>query len=462
MIAMDPRVQYATTSDGISIAYWVMGDGVPFVCPPPALPWSHIQLEWQIAEWRHWYEHLMRHCRVLRYDGRGAGLSDHDPAEIGLEADVRDLEAAIDAAGLDKVALFGLYFSGQVAIAFAAKHPERVSHLILWCAFADSEASRQPRERYEALRALRDVDWKLFTETLAHSLFGWSDGDPAHRVAEYMQQSLSPAMAKRAWEEHEDCDVTPLLAQVQCPTLVIHRRQLPVLDLATARSLAAGIPNAQLKIVDGTSLSPYVGDMEESLSLIDEFLGGDGKMSRDAAHLRAGVGAGFRTIMFTDIEDSTGTTQRLGDAQAQEIVRTHNEIVRDSLHGYAGTEIKHTGDGIMASFTSATAAVECAIAIQRGLASHSVVHSDHPLFDVRIGLNAGEPLIEGDDLFGTAVQLASRVCTRAEARQILVSDVVRQLVAGKGFLFSDRGETDLRGFEEPVRLFEVHWREGVA
>jgi adenylate cyclase len=116
----------------------------------------------------------------------------------------------------------------------------------------------------------------------------------------------------------------------------------------------------------------------------------------------------------------------------------------------------------MASFTSATLAVECAIAIQRGLASHSAMHPAHPMFDVRIGLNAGEPLFEGDDLFGTAVQLASRVCSRAEPRQILVSDVVRQLVAGKGFLFSDRGETELRGFEETVRLFEVHWREGGA
>ncbi|HEY8172813.1 MAG TPA: adenylate/guanylate cyclase domain-containing protein [Dehalococcoidia bacterium] len=455
---MEPKVQYATTTDNVSLAYWAMGEGLPLVCPPPAMPWSHIQLEWQITEWRHWYEHLMRHCEVVRYDGRGAGLSDREVDDMGLEADIRDLEAVIDAAGFDKVALFGLYYSGPVAIAYAARHPERVSHLILWCTFADAGDARRPQAMQEALERLREVDWNLFTETLAHSLFGWSEGDPAHRVAEYMQASLTPDMARRSWDAHVDYDVTHLLKDVACPTLVIHRRQLPVLDIAISRSLAAGIPGAKLTVLDGSSLSPYVGDMEPTLAALDEFLGGDGKMIRDAQHLR-GESGGFRTIMFTDMEGSTETTQRLGDAEAQSLVRAHNQIVRDALHSFSGTEVKHTGDGIMASFTSATLAVECAIGIQRGLASHSAMHPKHPMFNVRIGLNAGEPVIEGNDLFGTAVQLASRVCARADARQILVSDVVRQLVAGKGFLFSDRGETELRGFEETVRLFEVHWRE---
>jgi class 3 adenylate cyclase len=162
--------------------------------------------------------------------------------------------------------------------------------------------------------------------------------------------------------------------------------------------------------------------------------------------------------MFTDMEGSTAVTQRLGDARAQSMVRLHNEIVRDALHAFGGTEVKHTGDGIMSSFTSASMAVECAIAIQRALETHGEAHPDEAI-RVRIGLNAGEPVAEGDDLFGTAVQLASRISARAEPRQVLVSDVVRQLVAGKGFLFADRGETELRGFEDPVRIFEVRWQE---
>jgi adenylate cyclase len=160
--------------------------------------------------------------------------------------------------------------------------------------------------------------------------------------------------------------------------------------------------------------------------------------------------------MFTDIEGSTAATQRLGDAEAHAMLRAHNDIVREALHTFGGDEVKHTGDGIMASFTSVTLALECAIQIQRGVAMHS--DTTHVPFNVRIGINAGEPVVEGGDLFGTAVQMASRVCNRAEPQQILVTDVIRQLVAGKGFLFADRGESELRGFEDPVRLYEVRWR----
>ena len=158
------------------------------------------------------------------------------------------------------------------------------------------------------------------------------------------------------------------------------------------------------------------------------------------------------------MESSTALRQRLGDAQAQEVLRTHNTIVRDALSPQSGREIKHTGDGIMASFPSASGALECAIAIQRGVAAHTEQEPETPL-RVYIGLNAGEPIVEERDLFGTSVDLAKRICDQAEPGQILASLVVRELAAGKDFLFSDRGETALRGFEDPVRLFEVRWRE---
>ena len=163
---------------------------------------------------------------------------------------------------------------------------------------------------------------------------------------------------------------------------------------------------------------------------------------------------GMVTILFTDIESSTALTQRLGDAKAQELVRTHNSIVRDALSAHHGSGIKHTGDGIMASFATASAALECAIAIQR-----AVTMSNEPALAVHIGINAGEPLAEEDDLFGTSVQLARRICDHAEGAEILASNVVREIAAGKGFLFSDRGATALRGFEDPVQLWEVRWRE---
>ena len=167
---------------------------------------------------------------------------------------------------------------------------------------------------------------------------------------------------------------------------------------------------------------------------------------------------GFATILFTDMESSTAITQRLGDAKAQEIRRAHNQIVRAALQSIGGNEIKHTGDGIMASFSTASAALDCAIAIQRGVADHVEEHPDTPLA-LYVGLNAGEPIAEEQDLFGTSVDLAARICDHAKAGQILAADVVRQLAAGKQFLFADLGETELRGFEDPIKLWEVRWQE---
>ena len=164
------------------------------------------------------------------------------------------------------------------------------------------------------------------------------------------------------------------------------------------------------------------------------------------------------TILFTDLESSTALRRKLGDGRMQELVRVHNEIVRAALGEHGGREIKHTGDGIMATFAAVSGALDCSIAIQRGVAAHVAEHPDSPLA-VYIGLNAGEPIAEDDDLFGTSVDLAARLVDHAEPGQIIVSDVVRQLAAGKDFLFSDLGETELRGFEDPVRLWELRWRE---
>jgi class 3 adenylate cyclase len=196
-----------------------------------------------------------------------------------------------------------------------------------------------------------------------------------------------------------------------------------------------------------------LGDTEPLISAIEDFLAG-GEGPRAATK----VSEGLQIILFTDMEGSTSLTQRLGDAKAQEHLRTHNTIIREALNIHGGTEVKHTGDGIMASFPSAARALACAVAIQRSFASHNESNADAPI-RVRVGLNAGEPIAEEDDLFGSAVQLAARVAAQAEAGQILVSDVVKGLAVGKKFAFTDGGEVSLKGFEEPQRLYEVQWRE---
>ena len=183
---------------------------------------------------------------------------------------------------------------------------------------------------------------------------------------------------------------------------------------------------------------------------VGEFLGLPPKAEVGEAY----TAPAFRTVLFTDIQGSTALTQRLGDDHAMRVLRAHNEVVREALRLTEGTEIKHTGDGIMASFSSVARAVECAIRIQQGIARQE--GGDEPL-KLKVGLAAGEPVAEGDDLFGAAVQLAARLCDKAGGGGILVASTVRDLCIGKGFPFSQHIDLELRGFDEPVRAYEVEW-----
>jgi class 3 adenylate cyclase len=167
------------------------------------------------------------------------------------------------------------------------------------------------------------------------------------------------------------------------------------------------------------------------------------------------VATAFRAILFTDLVGSTELTQRLGDAAAMQVIRAHDAIVADAIRTGHGQRVKHTGDGVMASFTSVTRAVESAIGIQRAVAERN--GSGAPPFDVRLAISAGEPVTEDDDLFGAAVQLAARVCSTCDGGSILVSGAVREMCLGKGIRFVDKGLVELKGFEEPMRVFEVPW-----
>jgi class 3 adenylate cyclase len=321
-------------------------------------------------------------------------------------------------------------------------------------------------------------------------LYGWSLGEPARRIARLIRESITQEALLAQVAEWREYDVSGLLPEVISPTLVLHRRDHPVLDVNVARRLASRIQGARLVLLEGSSLAPYLGDTAIVESAIDEFLG-----QADAlrpAQPYGGTGA-FRTILWTDLVDHTQMMSRLGDERGRAVLREHERITREVLKAHGGTEVKTMGDGFMASFGSVTKAVECAIALQKAIdernrgvgARHSEPLSTHdgsvadaddlsdkdalphasPLrapvetISVRVGLNAGEPIEEDGDLFGATVILASRIAARADGGEILVADTVRGLCSGKGFLFSDRGEHPLKGFEEPVRVYEVRWRE---
>ena len=185
---MEPRIQYAQTANGVSIAFWTLGEGMPLVHMPLLI--SHVQLEWQMPECRRWYERLAEKRRLVRYDHGGMGLSQRDMADYSLDAAVLELEAVVDRLDLERFDLLGLIHTGPIAIAYAARHPERVSHLVLWCTYARSSDFSQLPD-VEAVRALMDKDWAFYTEAAAHAMLGWSEGEPARRYAALIRESIT-------------------------------------------------------------------------------------------------------------------------------------------------------------------------------------------------------------------------------------------------------------------------------
>ena len=446
---MEPRIQYVKTSDGVSIAFATLGQGRPPLVVMPISSLDNLRLGWQIPEMRRGCQRLAKKRMLVRYDRRGFGLSERDVTTFSLDTLVLDLAAVVDHLKLQTFALTAAFSAGPPAVAYTVAHPERVSGLVLWNAYA-SGADYQEEPWLKAVRGMRVADWPTYTEASSR-LFVGGPG-----FAGLIRESATPEVYKAYLDAIPRFDVTHLLPQVPCSTLVLHAPAGALTTLDTSRALASHIPGARLAVVEG--------DMEAVAEAIDMFLSED--LEGDAPEGRPAEPGAFRTILFTDIEGSTALTQRLGDAKAREVLREHERITRDCLKAHAGSEIKTMGDGFMASFASATKALDCAIAIQRAFEERNAgvgAQHDAPL-RVRIGLNAGEPIAEDDpngrgDLFGTAVIRAARIAALAQGGEILAANVVRELAEGKGFLFGDRGEVALRGFDDPVRLFEVHWHE---
>jgi class 3 adenylate cyclase len=449
---MEPRIQYAKTSDGVSIAYATLGKGPPVVYSTAL--WG------DIADYQSGVskggpagaDYLVESgWSITIYDGRGTGLSDREPAEFSVEARLSDLEAVIDALGAEPVDLVGRLQGSPTAVAYAAKHPDRVRHLILWNPFARGSEYYSASPLTRAVRAFATAaidDWEFVTLTVANWALGFSDLDQARNLAAIMREGIAKESYLKAMEDAVALDVFDLLPRVAVPTLVIRdTSQEFAAAPQLAKPVASHIPGAQFITVN---------DRPAAAAAIAELISDVVSEPRGQTHAPP---AGLVTILFTDLTSSTALTQRLGDAKAQELVRAHNSIVREALAAQGGSEIKHTGDGIMASFPTGSGALECAVAIQRAVEGSRVGGRGSTELAVHIGVNAGEPVAEESDLFGTSVQLARRICDHAESGQILVSNVVRELAAGKGFLFADIGEVAPRGFEEPVRLYEVRWRE---
>jgi pimeloyl-ACP methyl ester carboxylesterase len=357
------------------------------------------------------------------YDKRGLCLSDRNPPDFSLDALVSDLEAVTNSLGLSDLVLWGPGDGGAVAIAYAARHPERVSHLVLYGAYCSLQGLAP---LLDALVSLAALEWDLAAQAIAQLASPGTDPAATNAIATVIKSSTTPGNASRMLRHAIAFDVTTFLAQIQTPTLIMHRRGDRVVPFDAGRELAILIPTARFVPLDGDCHTFVLGDIAPIADAVTTFL-------------QAEEARPYQSALPT-----TG-------------LRTHDALVREALRAHGGQELKTMGDGFMAAFSSATRATECAIAMQRAFAAHN--ESAETPVRVRMGLNVGEPIAEEEDLFGTAVILAARIAAMAAGGEILASDVVRQLTAGKGFLFADRGASALRGFEDPVRLYEVRWSE---
>jgi pimeloyl-ACP methyl ester carboxylesterase len=264
-----PPVAYVTTADGVRIAYAISGRGHPVVSMPP-LPFRHIELEWESPEDRRWLERLAARHTLVQYDPRGMGLSERDAPTFTTEALLLDLDAVVGSLA-EPPALFAAVNTGPLAIAYAARHPERISHLVLWCSARRAADAMGPH--LDTLFGLLAQDWELGTETAAHVVRGWSSGDTARKLATLLRAAVSADAARALYALLPGFDAGPLLPALRTPTLVLHRRELTWLPLERATELAQGIPGARLVVLEGASMAPWAGDMEALARTVDEFLG---------------------------------------------------------------------------------------------------------------------------------------------------------------------------------------------
>ena len=444
---MEPHIEYARTTDGVNIAYAVMGQGPAVVLASNTFG--------DVNNYAHgvygWVDQLVASGRlVVINDGRGAGSSDRDVVD-SPEGRVLDLEAVVDRIGLESFALLGRFHGGAPAVAYTARHPDKVSRLVLWEPYVRGKDYYKASAYTRAARALAgasEEDWEFVTLTIGHWANGFQDAARSRNLAEALRAGMSAQQYLLTIAAYERVDVGALLPQISVPTLVIRQPSSVLADPNAPKIFASTIPSARLRTVR---------DAEEATQAVIEFTA---VTSETTAGPQSVVPGGTRTVLFTDIVGHTEMMQRLGDAKGRDVLREHERITRETLQAHGGAEVKTMGDGFMASFGSVTSAVECAIALQRGFSAwNNGDGAKASSLHVRVGLNAGEPIEEDGDLFGSTVILASRIAAKAEAGEILVPDTVRGLLSGKNFLFSDRGEFVPKGFDDAVRLYEVRWRE---
>lgn len=434
MATAHPDIRFTTTGDGVPIAFWEVGSGPPLLLAQNR-SLSHAELEWAVPSMAALYMELARYFRVVRFDPRGAGISG-EPAGEGVTLDglVADIDAVATALDVEELCLVGAISMGPPAVQHAIARPELVTRIIL--CDTGPNLSDLPLDAYvKATDALVGLG---VVPSLA-GLFPSTPTEDLPALEALMRASIynRPRIEARQLQHF---DVANVLDKVQAPTLVLKSQDSLYTDLTQTRRLIAGIPRAQMRVVPGT-MAPWLSDLD---SVIEAFVS-----FATPGRYRPDVGEGdeLRTVVFTDLVSSTEVLRRHGDREGHRTFRDIEMLISDLCTRHRGQVVKHLGDGSLITFKSTQRAISFAMDLQDRMSSAPV--------GMRIGMAAGEPIQEDNDIRGAVVVQASRIADVGKAGEIVASDSVRQLVTGKGFQFESLGDIQLKGFDELQRVWRV-------
>ncbi|MDM0108047.1 adenylate/guanylate cyclase domain-containing protein [Variovorax sp. J22R24] len=439
---MLPTTHYAK-SGGVNIAYQTIGNGPRDLVLVPG--WvSNLDVFWEEPGLARMLSRLASFSRLIMFDKRGTGLSDRVTDMPSLEVRMDDVRAVMDAVGSQHAALFGYSEGGAMCALFAATYPDRATALIMGGAF--SRRIKGPDypwgpTREQALAFAEEVE-RNWGGTVGIEQRWPSKADDErcrHWWAHWLRSSASPAAAAALLRMNMDIDIRHVLPAVRVPTLILHSRNERLIDFGASQYMCERISGAKLVELHGIDHIPWGCDCEVILDEVEEFLTG----------VRSGTEPErlLVTVMFTDIVGATERAAALGDRGWNDLLQSHHAVVRRELAHFRGREIDTAGDGFLATFDGPARAVRCACAISREVRALGL--------EIRAGLHTGECEVIGDKVAGIAVHTGARVANHAQTGEVLVSGTVRDLVAGSGLSFQDRGMRRLKGNSDEWRLFAV-------
>lgn len=439
-----PETRYVK-SDGVHIAYQVLGEGPFDVVFVPGFV-SNVEATWQAPERAAFFRRLASFCRLIMFDKRGTGMSDRTSQLFSLEQRMHDVRAIMDEIGSERAALFGISEGGPMSLLFSATYPERVRALVLYGTYARrSWAPDYPfgwtDEKWQIVLENADKHWgskngfdfSMWAPSIA--------GDPAQQeqLSAYLRAAASPGAVVAVWTMNREIDVRDVLPSTRVPTIVLHRDGDRVLSIEHARYMAQRIPGAKLVELKGIDHVPWVGGGEDILGPVEEFLTG--------ARQEVEPDRVLATVLFTDIVGSTERAVELGDRRWRGVLESFHALSKTQVDQFRGREIDTAGDGQFASFDAPARAVRCAASICSGAKGLGV--------EVRAGVHTGEVERMGEKLGGLAVHIGARVMALAKGGEVLVSGTVKDIVAGSGLSFEERGTHALKGVPGEWRLYRA-------